>query len=1113
MIPIKRHFPAALLLLILAGCAIDEPYQATRTEEKQITIKAIREDDDTPETRTVRNEKGKVYWSKGDQISLFYGHGTNGGSVFTSTQEADTVKVTNFVGTITAITGGGDITIEDTYFWGLYPYNETASCDGSSIITSLPSFQVAYPGSYANGTNISVGRSQGLIMGFYNACGGFRFSLNKEGVKKVTFKGKNGEDLVGKLKISFVNGKVSTEILEGENEVVLEAPAGKYFEPGVLYYFVLAPTVLSSGFTVKAETYTEETTFSYDSSVTIEASNFKSKKQMDTGLTWTKKTGNIPIEDANFKAYLVSNFDGNGDGEISYEEADHINIISAKNNSFISLQGIEYMERLEKLDVGYGRITSIDLSNNPLLTDLQCNSNRLTKIDVSKNTALTNLSCEVNQLTSLDISNNTALTQLNCSANGLSSLDVSKNTALTFLACSYNSLSSIDVSKNTALTELHCSYSGLENLDVSKNTVLTKLDCSNNSLSFLYVVKNTELASLNCSSNHLSFLDVSKNTALTKLVCNSNSLHDLDVTKNTGLTWLNCSSDWLTSLDVSKNTALSRLECSGNQISSLDVSNNHGLTYFDCASNKLISLDLSNNLSLNSLDCCFNLLASLDVSNNLELSSLDCSPMKDSNGSNLLETLYISQGQDIPLITTDRSDLYIPAETRIEVISYTGGDASFVNEYLTFEILSDGVIGWKISNSEVIEKTIEYSVNGNNWEEITSTIEGAVILVSSGDKVYFRGRNSHYATSFQYYNCFSSNCAFSVSGNIMSLIDSDTFRTSYTLPESNAFIGLFADCSNMVSAEDLSLPSMTLTNNCYEHLFSDCISLIKGPSLPATTLANSCYSGMFKNCKSLKSAPELPATSVKDQSYSSMFRGCSSLISAPNLPAMVLGTMCYYDMFDGCSSLSTAPALPATVLESYCYASMFSGCTSLTTPPSLPAETLASHCYQYMFDSCTSLLSAPELTATFLAPYCYEGMFTSCTSLTAAPSLPAISLENYCYANMFSHCSSLITAPELPALQLKLGCYMSMFSDCASLTTAPVLSAGNLVEKCYYTMFYNCRELNYIECLAQDISASNCTFQWVWGTSSLGTFVKASSMTSWTNGLNGIPTGWTIKGE
>ena len=60
-------------------------------------------------------------------------------------------------------------------------------------------------------------------------------------------------------------------------------------------------------------------------------------------------------------------------------------------------------------------------------------------------------------------------------------------------------------------------------------------------------------------------------------------------------------------------------------------------------------------------------------------------------------------------------------------------------------------------------------------------------------------------------------------------------------------------------------------------------------------------------------------------------------------------------------------------------------------------------------------------------------------------------------------------------------------------------------------MFNGCGNLNYIKCLATNISASNCTAYWVSDVASTGTFVKATNMTGWTTGANGIPTNWTVE--
>ena len=220
-----------------------------------------------------------------------------------------------------------------------------------------------------------------------------------------------------------------------------------------------------------------------------------------------------------------------------------------------------------------------------------------------------------------------------------------------------------------------------------------------------------------------------------------------------------------------------------------------------------------------------------------------------------------------------------------------------------------------------------------------------------------------------------------------------------------------------------------------------------------------------------------------------------------------------YALFSGNTNVTSAEnlSLPATTLASYCYQKMFFGCTSLTTAPSvLPATTLANRCYNSMFQGCTNLTTAPELLATTLAQSCYESMFQGCTSLTTAPELYATTLATSCYYRMFYDCTSLTTAPELPATTLVDTCYTNMFINCTSLTTAPELPAATLAQSCYGYMFYGCTSLNYIKCLATDISADDCTTGWVSGVASSGTFTKDASMSSWTTGVNGTPSGWSV---
>jgi hypothetical protein len=435
----------------------------------------------------------------------------------------------------------------------------------------------------------------------------------------------------------------------------------------------------------------------------------------------------------------------------------------------------------------------------------------------------------------------------------------------------------------------------------------------------------------------------------------------------------------------------------------------------------------------------------------------------------------------------------------------------YSKEYLAFVPLEDCMFNF---GSYFSANTVSYSVdNGETWTELAVNVKTPTI--TKGNKVLWKAENLQAGTSEPIYGpgtFGSGNKKFNVEGNIMSLLYGDDFvgRTSLS-NKAHVFSGIFSN-QKIVNAENLVLPADVLSPSCYFNMFKNCELLVSPPKLNATTLAERCYQNMFQYCPALTTAPELPATTLAPSCYSNMFWYCTSLTTAPELPATRLANMCYYTMFMDCTSLTTPPELPATTLTTHCYRWMFCGCTSLTTAPELPAMSTTNYCYDGMFKGCISLTKAPTLSATTLADSCYNDMFSGCTSLTdVQDKLPATRLYSNSYCRMFSDCTSLTTAPEISATTLASNSCYGMFKGCTSLTTAPTLSASTLQSYSYNSMFSGCTSLNKITCLATSISASNCTKNWVANVAGNGTFVKRSSMSSWTTGVNGIPEGWTVQ--
>lgn len=153
---------------------------------------------------------------------------------------------------------------------------------------------------------------------------------------------------------------------------------------------------------------------------------------------------------------------------------------------------------------------------------------------------------------------------------------------------------------------------------------------------------------------------------------------------------------------------------------------------------------------------------------------------------------------------------------------------------------------------------------------------------------------------------------------------------------------------------------------------------------------------------------------------------------------------------------------------------------------------------------------APEST-TLTYKYSFLNVFSSCVGLYYAHKLllPATTLSQGCYTALFIGCSNLLTTPALPATTLVQECYQNMFVE-TNITTAPVLPAPTLAVKSYRQMFSGCSSLNHIECLATNISATNCLENWTNRLGETGTFVKKSG-TTWPTGTSGIPTGWTVQ--
>ena len=289
----------------------------------------------------------------------------------------------------------------------------------------------------------------------------------------------------------------------------------------------------------------------------------------------------VTIPDANFKNRLINtacatlnngwpatyaDVDANDDGEIQESEAAQIYRLNVDNADIASLEGIAYFTNLHELYANGNALSTVDLSNLPMLQHVQLQANQISTISVNK-----------------------AIISINLNHNLLSDLNfISTVSELSSLEVSSNLLSEINIQGNPSLNYLDCSGNGLTSLDVSAFH-LTDLRCGGNQLTSLVLCP--ELQTLSCPDNLLTALDLSVTSGLSELNISNNQLSDVTFPDSVVVLWM--SGNLYTSIELSM-PKLYGLECKNTHLTSLtippfyaaaaeplDISNNNNLQFIN----------------------------------------------------------------------------------------------------------------------------------------------------------------------------------------------------------------------------------------------------------------------------------------------------------------------------------------------------------------------------------------------------------------------------------------------------------------------------------------------------------------------------------------------------
>ena len=531
----------------------------------------------------------KTIWSSDDAIAVF--SGSNAASEFKLTSGANT-NTAEFEGN-----AASDNMV------AIYPYSIVKGRTGSTISVTLPEVQEYVSGNIPQGAYPMAAVSDGAVLPFYNLCSVLRLRMFGElTVKSITFTPNDASTKASGYATVNAADKMLTMSGDAKSTVRLNCANGvKLTRTSTDFLMVVPAQKYTGGFTITISTDQGAVVKAVKSDVTLSRSVLYPIKAFECKIEQSKD--NIVFEDANFKAYMIKNFDTDGDGEISYEEALAITMIDVDTDNIESLAGIEHMANLTELNCegpfvmsgyepeeGRGKLKTLDVSKNTKLTKLYCGFNQFSSLDLTSNVLLERLRCAGNDLNNLDVSKNTELTRLTAYNNHLSSIDVSTNTKLEVIDLSNNQIKSIDISKNESLATFNCDDNLLTELDPSNNQKLTNIYCSNNNLSSINVRKNQKLAKLVIIGNSIPQIDLRNNSELTHLFCEKNKISELDLSNNTKLRQLTVNDNSLSSLTVNCCPEIEILNANNNLIKEMDISELIALKYFDCIRNPLETL-------------------------------------------------------------------------------------------------------------------------------------------------------------------------------------------------------------------------------------------------------------------------------------------------------------------------------------------------------------------------------------------------------------------------------------------------------------------------------------------------------------------------------------------
>ena len=315
-----RHLLPGFLSLIAVSCSYEESFVPEDNDDNSPAVfYATIDEQPDADTKVYADENLKVLWNEDDRITIFNKDTYNQQYRFLG-EDGDNAGAIKIVGTA----GSGD-PLDQVY--AVYPYAESTSINALGTISfTLPVEQSYHENSFGIGANTMVSVTDGSKLRFKNVGGYLSLKFYGEGVSvsSIELRSNNGEPISGPCTI--VNSGNVPEVTMSDSAsdqitMVCDPPVvlGATSSEAVQFIFVLPPLTLSNGFTVTVTTP--------DGGV-FEKSSVKERVIGRSAITplgamevVPEYADNIVFADPEVKRICVENWDTDGDGELSYDEA------------------------------------------------------------------------------------------------------------------------------------------------------------------------------------------------------------------------------------------------------------------------------------------------------------------------------------------------------------------------------------------------------------------------------------------------------------------------------------------------------------------------------------------------------------------------------------------------------------------------------------------------------------------------------------------------------------------------------------------------------------------------------------------------------------------------